>query len=71
MEHLEHITFTSAAEAGRLGASKGLVAVIKRQPGYRAGLTMMIAKTKDRDAYRLFAMISCRWKDASLEDIKL
>jgi len=71
MKHLEHVTFTSAAEAGRLGASKKLVKAIKSQSGYRAGLTMMIAKIKDRDAYRLFAMTSCRWMDASLDDIKL
>jgi len=71
MKQLEHVTFTSAAEAGRLGASKDLVAVIKRQPGYRSGTTMMLARCKDRDAYRLFAMISRRWMDASLDDISL
>ena len=71
MKHLEHVTFTSAAEAGRLGASKELVKAIKSQPGYRAGMTMMLAKVKDRDAYRLFGMISRGWMDASLEDINL
>ena len=69
MKQLEHITFTSASEAGRLGASKRVVKIIKNQPGYRAGMTMMIARVKGRDAHRLYGLVSSGWMDASLSDI--
>ena len=59
--------FDSAAMAGRIMGT-ACAKIISRQPGYRRGQTMSIFKTVG-GTFRLYALISGQWMDASLSDL--
>ena len=61
-------TFSSATGAQRLGVSRKTAAVIRAQPGYRAGEVMTVRFTEN--GARLYVRVGREWMDASLQEIK-
>ena len=64
-----NVSFQSAAELAKLGASKKIVDYIRNHHGYDTSHKMIIAKVLGRDAYRLYAAVGNQWMDASLQDL--
>lgn len=62
-------TFRSATEAQRsTGVSRKTAALLRSQPGYRAGQVMTV-RFSSSGAPRLYARVGREWMDASLQDI--